>query len=87
MIIYAELNEQNICIGVKTVGEEMDSPNLVKIDTMDYDLLNRKYENGEWSEEKYLPPEPPLLATIEEQILAESQYQTALLEMQMLGGA
>ena len=25
-------------------------------------------------------------ATIEEQILAENQYQTALLEMQMLGG-
>lgn len=32
------------------------------------------------------PIEPDLQATIEEQILAENQYQTALLEMQMLGG-
>lgn len=33
-------------------------------------------------------PDEPIeqQATIEEQILAENQYQTALLEMQMLGG-
>lgn len=30
--------------------------------------------------------EPIAQTTLEEQILAENQYQTALLEMQMLGG-
>lgn len=41
-------------------------------------------EDGTFVDAPIEPIEPQ--ATIQEQILAENQYQTALLEMQMLGG-
>ena len=85
MVILAELNENNIVIGLKMVKSMIDDQKHVEIDSMNDDLLFRKYENGQWSEEKFLPPEPPLLPSIEEQILAENQYQTALLEITMMG--
>lgn len=41
------------------------------------------------ADRSFITPEPEIIeqqATIEEQILAESQYQAALLEMNMMGG-
>ena len=55
MYHYAELNHENICIGVKTVKDVMTSTNLIPIDEANPDFLFRKFENGNWSLEKYLP--------------------------------
>lgn len=55
MKYYAQLNDIGICVGVSTLNEEVDSPQLVEIPTMDTDYINRKHENGKWSTEKYLP--------------------------------
>jgi hypothetical protein len=86
MNYYAQLNENNICIGISTLKTEMQADKLVKIPVYNEDYMWRKYENGQWSDEKYLPSEPEPQPTIEEQILFETQYQTAILEIISLGG-
>lgn len=86
MYFYAQLNENSICTGISSLSESVSAVNMIMIESADDDYLWRKYENGEWSEEKYLPPEPEPQTSLEEQIYAENLYQTALIEMQMLGG-
>ena len=82
---YAELNESNICIAISQLSGAVEQSNMIEIPSADEHYRWRKYENGEWSEEKFLPQLEPQV-TIDEQIYAENLYQTALLEMQMLGG-
>lgn len=79
----AEINEENICIGVKQVNDYINDGKHIKIDGLDRDYLWRKYEDGDWSEEKYFPDvnEPP---SLEEEILFENKYQTLLLEMEAM---
>lgn len=57
-MIYAQLNEDKVCVAISDLGEEVEAENLVKINTFDEDYIFRKYENGAWSEEKFLPPVP-----------------------------
>lgn len=68
MIHLAELNEDNICISVKTVKSFIDDGKHVKIENSSSYYLWRKYEDGQWSEEKFFPPEPELQVTIEDKI-------------------
>lgn len=79
----AVLNDDNICTGYKNVMKMINDGKHIEIDNEDY--LFRKYENGRWSEEKFYPVVEPQ-TTLDEQIYAENLYQTALLEMQALGG-
>ncbi len=82
---YAQLNEHGICIAVSTLAGEVTADNLIRLDTYDTDKLWRKYENGQWSEEKY---EPISTAPIDE--FEETKQRVADLEMAMaavLGGA
>lgn len=68
----AELNENNICIGVKTVINLIDDGKHVEISDADFSqYAYRKFENGLWSEEKY---EPVSTAPIDEftQLKAEN---------------
>jgi hypothetical protein len=75
MVHLAELNENSICVGVKTVKYFIDDGRHVEIETPDYEYyVWRKYENGEWSEKKY---EPVSTAPLEE-FEALKQRATAL---------
>ena len=58
MNYYAQINENNIVIGISQLSEETKNDELIKIESYDEDYLWRKYENGVWSTEKYLPPAP-----------------------------
>ena len=58
MNYYAQINENNIAIGISQLSEETKNDELIKIESYDEDYLWRKYENGVWSTEKYLPPAP-----------------------------
>lgn len=86
MKFYAQLNENNICIAISQLSGTVIKDNMIEIPSFDSSYEWKKYENGQWSTEKFEPKEESII-TIEEQIYAESLYQTALLEMQqMLGG-
>lgn len=55
MNIYAQLNENNICIGISQLSGEVNASNMIRIENFDEDKIRRKYENGAWSTEKYEP--------------------------------
>ena len=52
--IYAQLNEDLVCIGISILSDEVNSDTLVKLEMLDESCIGRKYEDGEWSEEKYI---------------------------------
>lgn len=80
----AELNDDNLCVGIKQVGAFIDDGKHVEIDNLDSSFLWKKYENGEWTVERFEPLNIESQPTIEEEILYENKYQTLLLEMGML---
>ncbi|HBC94312.1 MAG TPA: hypothetical protein DCZ10_15795 [Pelotomaculum sp.] len=65
-MIYAQLNENNICIGVSQLSGTVEAPNMIQIDTIDTDKIWRKYENGQWSAEKYEPQSTAPLTEFEQ---------------------
>jgi len=77
MLFYAELNEQNVCTGVKMVGGEMNFPNHIPIDSIDGDYLYKKYENGAWSVEKFLPDAGAIQLTDFEKLKADNELLKA----------
>lgn len=52
---YAELNDNNICIGVSCLKSEIDRQDMIRIDKYCEEYLWKRYENNEWSEEKFVP--------------------------------
>lgn len=56
MVLSALLNENNVCVGVQQTTSVIDDGKHVEIESFDAEYyLYRKYENGQWSEEKFLP--------------------------------
>lgn len=62
MFNYAILNSQNICIGISQLNNNINQPNMVEISELSQNYIYKKYENGQWSSEKFepIPVEPPL---------------------------
>lgn len=55
MKIYAQLNENQICVGISQLSGEVNADNMVEIESFNESYLWKKYKNGEWSAEKYEP--------------------------------
>jgi 1-aminocyclopropane-1-carboxylate deaminase/D-cysteine desulfhydrase-like pyridoxal-dependent ACC family enzyme len=55
MFYYAQLNENNICVGISSLKGEVHTENMVRIQEYSEDYFWRKHENGVWSTEKFLP--------------------------------
>lgn len=81
----AVLDTNNICVTLlETNGPWVFEKNEIDVSNEVENLIGRKYENNIWSTETFFEyGEAP---SIEEQILAETQYQTAILEVNNLGG-
>lgn len=64
----AILDEDNVCYSVNRYQTPLETfpPNYIEIEE-GQDVLWRKYENGQWSQEKY-PPEIESAETIEEKL-------------------
>lgn len=54
-MFLAVLNENNICEAIKMVKIFIDDEKHIEISNMSEDYLYRKYENGVWSEQKFIP--------------------------------
>ncbi len=52
---YAQLNENKVCIGISSLKGEVQADNMVRIPEYSDGYIWKKYENGKWSEEKYVP--------------------------------
>ena len=87
---YAEINEQNICIGLTESGlspEEVTDARFIPIDSIDESLLLATYhpDTGEWTQAEQPPapePEPTQLDRIEsgvDKLLADGGVMDTLL--------
>jgi hypothetical protein len=63
---YAQLNENNTCIGVSQLSGEVHADNMIAIENLDTDYLWRKYEGGQWSTDKYEPQSAAPLTEFEQ---------------------
>lgn len=86
MIIYAVLNELGVVTGLSALSGKVDQPNMIEIVEMDYDLMNRKYENGEWSMEKFVPDYSQIELTRMEALEQSQTEQDEAIMLLMLGG-
>ncbi|MEC0092512.1 hypothetical protein [Paenibacillus macquariensis] len=87
MIILAELNESNVCIGVKSVISMINDGKHIEIETADYEhYAFRKYENGQWSTEKFVPEYAQIELSRMERLEQSQSEQDGLLMELMLGG-
>lgn len=53
MFYYAQLNQDNICIGIALSTNIISQSDMILLDFNDEDKIYRKYESGAWSGEKY----------------------------------
>ena len=81
MFRYAQLSAGNIVVGISELAGEVNADNMILINDMEvelgyiYDPSTQTFTAPEPQPEPF--PEP----SIEERILAETQYQTMLLEL------
>lgn len=76
MYYYAQINEDYICIGVSSFETEVESENLIPLETLDFDLLKKKYMDGEWVVDPDAIPEEESESL--EQIAKEIQIKQAI---------
>lgn len=87
MVILAELNENNVCIGVKQTLDMINDGRHVPIDNYDFEYyVYRKYEDGQWSQEKYVPDAAQVELSRMEKLEKSQADQDELIMTIMLGG-
>lgn len=87
MFHYAEINIDQLCIGVKSVSSKIEDQFNVPVETPDSDYLNRKYIDGQWSTEKFVEDIPSLkLSEFEEVKRKQELMQKAIDDLIMSGG-
>lgn len=78
-MIYAQLDSNNICIGISQLSGEIQKDNMLQIESYDVTILGKKYENGKWIE----LPKPPVEPTEEELIIAQTLINQASIKEQL----
>lgn len=67
MFYYAQLNEENICVGVSQLSGKVNKSSLILLSEFDTSLMGKKYNNGAWEEveQPEVTPEPTQLDEIQ----------------------
>jgi hypothetical protein len=84
---YAQLDENNICIGVSQLSGKVEATSMITLEQYDISLLGKQYVNGEWINVPQPEPEPqPTEQEILMQTLADMELSNieAQQERQML---
>ena len=70
MYIYAQLDKDGICIGVSNLSGEVNDVTMVRMDTYTFDVLGKRYVNGEWQDvpKEPIPPEPTQKEILQEKL-------------------
>lgn len=57
---YAQIDVQNVCVGVSQLAGVVDADNLVELDSYDISVLGKLWQGGKWVDNpnKPQPPEP-----------------------------
>lgn len=94
---YAQLDVQNVCVGVSQLAGVVDADNLVELDSYDISVLGKLWQGGKWVDNPNKPTEtelPPavsneqlrdeLQAIKEESRINNEMSQSALAELLLL---
>lgn len=54
---YAQLDAENICVGISQLSGAVELPYMLPIETPDISLIGKKYNNGVWEEVETEEPE------------------------------
>lgn len=88
MKFYAQLNENNICIGISQLSGEVIQDDMIEIQSFDNDKIWRKYENKVWSTEKFEPQSTAPITEFEalkaENIALRNDLSNAVIELSTL---
>lgn len=57
-MVYAQINDENICIAVSNLSGEVSADNLIPLEVFDTSILGKKYNNGVWEDVPQPEPEP-----------------------------
>ena len=68
-MIYAQLNEENICIGISQLSGKVAAENMIELASYDTGILGKKYVDGKWEDVEH--PEEEAEPTEQEIIQAE----------------
>lgn len=75
-MFYAQLNEENICIGISQLSGEVKAENMIELDGYDTPLLGKRWTRQGWEEVPRPEQEAPA-PTVDR--LARLEAQTLLL--------
>jgi hypothetical protein len=78
MKFYAQLNENNICIGMCQLSGAILDPRAIEVENYSYDYLWKKYDNGIWSTEKFEPQSTAPLTEFEQLKSENADLKTQL---------
>ena len=78
---YAQLNNDDVCVGVQESPAPLNADNLIEIAEFDADLIGRKREGEGWSSDKYIQNSDPIQAL--QLALAESEEARLTAELEM----
>ena len=81
MKFYAQLNENNICIGISQLSGEVVQDKMIEIQSFDNDKIWRKYENKEWSAEKFEPQSTAPISEVEQGKLEQQELSDTVAEI------
>lgn len=80
-MIYAQIDEDKICIGISQLTDVAQANNLVELEEYDMSVLGKKYEDGAWQDVPQKPA-PPELSQTEKDLLAIMEGVAATYERQ-----
>lgn len=64
---YAQIDEQQLCIGVSQLSGEVVADDMVELDSYDISVLGKLWQGGKWVDNPHPPqPEPPKQVTNED---------------------
>jgi hypothetical protein len=82
---YAQLNNDNVCVGVSILAGEVTADNMVEIPNADEDFIYRKFD-GQWSVAKYQPDVPLIKKDEFEELKAQQALMQAALDELIFSG-
>lgn len=80
---YAQLDAQNVCVGVSQLAGVVDADSLIELDSYDISVLGKLWQGGKWVDNPNNPtePEPPQPKPVtNEDIMAQLEAVQAELE-------
>lgn len=48
VVCYAEIDANNICVGVSELADYVEAENMIEIESYDITLLGKLYNDGKW---------------------------------------